>query len=252
MPCQYYNGCWSVDLTNIIKEIISQGCPTPAKPEFVFELTKEAALKNYIMILKRKYKLDFQKALKAHSDTPLGYGSEFRHPSRLEPLFLKHPNWNHLKSILLNGSDLKLEDIDKESRKKDLAEALKFGNHKGATDKPDLLKELIAKDVTYGYAIALPLEKIEQLDEVCMAPMNIAPQHTIDKFVNIVDKDRLTHDQSFKWEAGSGTSVNSRIVYKSLKPVVFGHCIRRIVNWTIAARRKYPNCRIYCSKIAFR
>jgi hypothetical protein len=38
---------------NIIKEIISQNCPTPAKPEFVFKLTKEAVLKNY-MILKRK------------------------------------------------------------------------------------------------------------------------------------------------------------------------------------------------------
>ena len=105
---------------------------------------------------------------------------------------MKHPNRDHLKSILLNGSDWKLEDIDEESRKKDLAEALKFGNHKGATDKPDLLKELVAKDVIYGYAMALPLEKIEQLDEICMAPMNIAPQHTIDKFGIIVDKDRLT------------------------------------------------------------
>ncbi len=107
---------------------------------------------------------------------------------------MKHPNRDHLKSILLNGSDWKLEDIDEESRKKDLAEALKFGNHKGATDNPDLLKELVAKDVIYGYAMTLPLEKIEQLDEICMAPMNIAPQHSIDKFGIIVDKDRLTDE----------------------------------------------------------
>jgi hypothetical protein len=48
-----------VDLTSIIKEIISQNCPTPAKPEFVFELTKEAALKNCV-ILKRKYDFYFE------------------------------------------------------------------------------------------------------------------------------------------------------------------------------------------------
>jgi hypothetical protein len=111
-----------------------------------------------------------------------------------------------------------------------------LANHKGATDKPDLLKELVTKDIIYGYAIALPLEKIEQFKEICMAPLNIAPQHTIDKFGNIIDKD----------------SVNSRVIDKSLKRVVFVHCIRRIINWAITARRKYPNCRIYCSKIDYK
>jgi hypothetical protein len=31
-----------------------------------------------------------------------------------------------------------------------------------------------------------------------MAPVNIAPQNTIDGFGRIIAKDRLTHDQSFK------------------------------------------------------
>jgi hypothetical protein len=117
-----------------------------------------------------------------------------------------------------------------------------LANHKGATDKPDLLKELVTKDIIYGYAIALPLEKIEQFKEICMAPLNIAPQHTIDKFGNIIDKDRLMYNQR----------VNSRVIDKSLKHVVFVHCIRRSINWAIAARRKYPNCRIYCSKIDYK
>jgi hypothetical protein len=42
-----------------------------------------------------------------------------------------------------------------------------------------------------------------------MAPMNVAPQHSIDEYGNIIEKDRLTHDQSWKW--GSETSVNSRV-----------------------------------------
>jgi hypothetical protein len=49
----------------------------------------------------------------------------------------------------------------RELQKERFSRSLKFGNHKGASDKPDLLKELVAKDVIYGYAMALPLEKIE-------------------------------------------------------------------------------------------
>ena len=62
-----------------------------------------------------------------------------------------------------------------------------------------------------------------------MAPMNIQRQDTIDEFGRIIPKDRLTHDQSYKWK--SGTSVNSRAV---------------------AARRKYPNRRILDYKSAYR
>jgi hypothetical protein len=42
-----------------------------------------------------------------------------------------------------------------------------------------------------------------------MAPMNIMAQNTISELGKIVPKDRLTHDQSWKWS--SGTSVNSRV-----------------------------------------
>ena len=88
-----------------------------------------------------------------------------------------------------------------------------MANHKGATDKPDFLKELVTKDVSYGYVMALPLRKIEQFKEICMAPMNIASQHTIDEFGNIIGKDCLTHDQSFKWEeAGSVPPHYGRVV----------------------------------------
>ena len=48
-----------------------------------------------------------------------------------------------------------------------------------------------------------------------MAPMNIMAQNTIDEFGRVVSKDRLPHDQSWKW--GSGTSVNSRVRKEFLK-----------------------------------
>ena len=46
--------------------------------------------------------------------------------------------------------------------------------------------------------------------------MNIMTQNTIDEHGRIVEKDRLTHDQSY--QLGSGTSVNSRVDKDDLLP----------------------------------
>jgi hypothetical protein len=84
-----------------------------------------------------------------------------------------------------------------------------------------------------------------------MAPMNIMAQNTIDEFGRAVPKDRLTHDQSWKWGV-SGTSVNSRVRKELLQETRYGFCIRRIVNWTVAAWRQYPNQKILATKIDYK
>lgn len=240
--------CWPIDLVGEIRKAISIVCAKPAMPEFRFELTEEAALKNYLVL--KKYNFNLESALNAQANSPLGYGSEFRSTSVLQPVFGAHPNWSHLKQILLNGSHWDLEELDEENRVSDLEEALAFGNHKGAIKQPDLLKNLVNKDVKYGYGLVLPLDRITNIPDICMAPMNIAPQNSIDEYGNIVHKDRLTHDQSFKW--GSGISVNSRVNLNSLLPCPFGQALRRYFTQIVATRRKYPNCRIYCSKIDYK
>jgi hypothetical protein len=109
----------------------------------------------------------------------MGYGSEFKDPKILEPHFKFHPCWPRLKSILENGSNWQPEELDEEKRLSDLKEALAFGNHRGATNKPELLKELVNNDVSYGYALVLPLNKILSIPHICMAPMSVAPQHIL-------------------------------------------------------------------------
>ena len=81
--------------------------------------------------------------------------------------------------------------------------------------------------------------------------MNIQHQNTIDKTGKIIDKERLTHNQSYKW-SGSGTLVNSRTIKELLMPCVYSTCLWRLINWTIPARRKYPNRQIMASKIDFK
>jgi hypothetical protein len=81
--------------------------------------------------------------------------------------------------------------------------------------------------------------------------MNIMAQNMIDKFGRAIPKDRLTHDQSWKWQ-GSGTSVNSRVQQEFLQECRYGFCIRCIVNWGIAARCEFPGQRILASKIDYK
>jgi hypothetical protein len=84
-----------------------------------------------------------------------------------------------------------------------------------------------------------------------MAPMNIMTQNTIDKFGQIIiPKNRLTHDQSWKWS--SGTSLNIRIQKELIQACQYGFCIRRLIRWAVVARRKYPDQRILTTKFEYK
>jgi len=155
-----------------------------------------------------------------------------------------------MRCILSNCSKFPLAELNFDSRASDLEEALEFGNHKGAEKQSELLEKLVKKDIIHGYGLVLPLDKITRVPGALMAPMNIQRQDTIDEFGRIIPKDRLTHDQSYKWK--SGTSVNSRVDKSQLQPCMFGAAIRRISNWAVAARRKYPKRRILVSKVDYK
>ena len=57
----------------------------------------------------------------------------------------------------------------------------------------------------------------------------------------------MTHDQSWTWQ--SETSVNSRVDKEQLMPCYFGQAMKRIINWAVAAQKKYPNIRILATKL---
>ena len=227
-----------------IKEILHWEQPEPTKPQFMFEMSERAAKKNYLVL--GKYHFDFDKAIRAQVNSPVAYGSEFKPARILEPLFGRHPFWQRWRDILTNGSDWQLEPISEEARCLDLQEALDRGNHKGAQKKVETLIKLVSKDVEHGYGLVLPLQKLNSIPGSLLAPMNIAGQNTIDEFGRIVEKDRLTHDQSF--EFSSGTSLNSRVQEEHLLPIMIGAVIKRLMNWAVAARNKFPGCRIVCIK----
>lgn len=228
---------WPEDIIQIIKSICANNLPAPNAPEFTFELTQEAAMRNLCIL--HRYDYNIETALKANSNTPLSYGSEFRPIPVLQPLLFLHPYWSKFKTLLTHGSDWPLTPITKQEREADLEEALAFGNHKEAVKNSPLLKSLIADDVTQGFALPLPLDKLQRIKGVLLAPLNIASQDTINEFGQIIPKKRLTHDQSYIFH-GSGTSVNSRTDKSKLTPCIFGWAIRRLAHWIVCARRKHP------------
>jgi hypothetical protein len=178
---------WPNNLIDWICKVMHALCDTPMPPKFSFELTGEAAEHNIAIM--SKYNFHLRRALEANKVSPLGPGKEFKPLNVLREVFGLHPLWPKMKRILEHGSDWPLEEISEEERQQDVLDALTFGNHKGALAKPNLLCKLIGKDIIFGYSLALPLSSVTSIPGICMAPMNIMAQNTIDEFDCIVPKD---------------------------------------------------------------
>ena len=148
---------WPDNLVGIIESMMSMEIRKPTKPKFAFDMSMEAAERNYLLL--KKYDGSLATAIRAQGDSPLSMGSEFRPPDVLQAIYGGHPIWERMVSLLKNGSTWPLDPIDEDLRQADLHEALEFGNHKGAKQNPKLLLELVLKDVKHGYAVTFPLSK---------------------------------------------------------------------------------------------
>jgi hypothetical protein len=139
------------ELIKIIRDIRKEEIPVPTPPEFIFNMTEEAAEKNFLIL--KKYNFNLDKAILAQKSSPLGYGSEFRSQQTLGRIFQHHPLWSRMKNLLVKGSKWPLSTLSKSDRITDLTEALAFGNNKGASTKPVQIKKLISDDIRFGNII---------------------------------------------------------------------------------------------------
>ncbi len=137
--------------------------------------------------------------------------------------------------------------MDESNQLLDINDALYFGNHKGAKGQQELLLKLVKGNVDRGFAFPLSLDKIKNIPGIILAPLNIQLQKTINKRGKIIPKNRLTHNQSWVWQLV--TSVNNRVNPERLMPCYFGTAIRQIINWAVAARKRYSKKRILATKL---
>ena len=141
-------------------------------PKFKFQLSEESAKHNWHVL--EKYNLDLEKALGNNQDTQLGFGSEFKNTELLGKILSNHPLWNRLSKQLKEGASYPLEKANEKELEEDVIEAISFGNHKGVLENDELFQNMMEDDVTNGFSLVIPLEKIVNLKKVILAPMNIA------------------------------------------------------------------------------
>ena len=134
--------------------------------------------------------------------------------------------------MLTVGAQFPLEPLEDEARLRDLAAAQERGNHGGATNKPTALDTFFRDEVKKGWMLPLPLSKLDQIPNLCLGPVNIVEQGTIDMHGNRVKSEQLTHDLSFDF--GLGKPVNARAIEEQLTPCFYGHALRRFCHYIVA------------------
>ena len=101
---------WPDNLVEIIESVMSMEIRELTKLEFAFDMSMEAAERNYLLL--KKYDGSLAAAIRAQGDSPLSMGSEFRPIDVLQAIYDRHLIWERMVSLLKNGSTWPLDPID--------------------------------------------------------------------------------------------------------------------------------------------
>ena len=234
-----------LDLANTVKNLLQHPQSKLTDPELSFEISPQAAASNLELL--RLHDYDLKALCNKGKKSTTSFGSEFKNVSILEKLFTKHPRWKRFKEQLTEGVDFNTEDLDEESRRMDLDEAHKRGNHKSAQQKNEFLVTALKKEIKKGWNLILPGDCHHDIPELVLNPMGVATHLGITEEGNFEPKDRVTHDLSFPG-IFSEKSVNSRVKMEKLEPCMFSFVFLRLVHYIVALRKKYPTTRIWIRK----
>jgi hypothetical protein len=99
------------NLIDIIRAVREEATLAPTAPEFMFELTSEAAERNFMILKKNNFNL--ATAIEAQKSSLLGYRSEFQPPKTLQKIFASHPLWKWMERLLIEGLKWPLTELSK-------------------------------------------------------------------------------------------------------------------------------------------
>jgi hypothetical protein len=81
---------WPPNIVKLVKSSLRTDSRPQNAPLFVFKLSQEVAHRNYCLL--KKFNMSIEKALGAQSNSPLGYGSEFKKAATLQLIIYRvHP-----------------------------------------------------------------------------------------------------------------------------------------------------------------
>ena len=183
--------------------------PPTVPSSFQFHASTEAAEHNKKIIESLG---GLQQAIEAKPNSTVSYGSELHLPWCLRRLLHHHPLWSHMTVRVSQGSTYPLNPIFDEARQKDVTANLTYGNHKSSIRNKKFTSNM-ENEITNGWALPLPPNFAHTIPDAEVAPHGCVTQATINELGEIMEKDRVNHDQSFPGTF-SDTFVNRRVIDK--------------------------------------
>jgi hypothetical protein len=182
------------------------------------------------------FNFNLSQALQVQQNSLLNFSSEFKDLHILSTIMDDHPLWDFTSEILANGASYPLKDIPKDIRTTEFQFFINHGNHKSALINNTKVQELLLDDVIRGFSLILPFDAAHHLKGISQE------LDTINDRGEIINKNDLTHDQSFP---------DVRVQFEKLPQCKFGHCLKRIINYIISIRSRHPTTPIFLSKFDF-
>jgi hypothetical protein len=182
--------------------------------------------------------------------TIAGPGSEFRNHSRLATLLQHHPHWPLLEDFLSDGVHmLSTCDLSADpTRATENLAMIERGNHKNCENNLEMVRDQIAKDCKYGFAIPLPLKFHQEIPNAMIGAISLVCQMTTSNTGECIPKYRFAHDQMFT-VLEEALSAND-IAATNYQPAhVFGYFIPRFVNYILSLRKHHPDMPILINKV---
>ena len=213
--------------------------------DFAFEFSEEATSQNSRLLQHHDY--DLARALQQQQHSPLATGSEFKAVPILHHLCRGHPLWQRLQQYLSDGVDYSRATITDNVRLSNLTSAINRGNHKSASDHPEVLQRLVQDDVSRGFILPISVQCLCKLNNAEISPLGVVKQSTINETGSIIPKFRGTHDQSFP--PAEGLSMNDRIDTAKLLHCNYGFTMRRLIHSIVTVRLQHPTSHIVISKV---
>jgi hypothetical protein len=225
--------------------------PAPSPPPFMFDPNNLLQSARHNTSILEDYGFDLDRLFAAHSDSTVGYGSEFRPIDQLDRVLGGHPNYPQFRPNVTSGMSFLGKCLpSEEERVRDLELAIAWGNHKSALDHEDEVRLLLAKDVKHGFAVPVTLTAVRRMSGTLVQPAGMVEQFTLDENGVGEVKRRLTHDDSFR-VTDESESVNDRLDLDLYPKMVYGWCLPRLLHYIVALRLAFSSLAILIAKFDY-